>query len=101
MCSCLENVITSLHKQTNKIGDKMMEFNNIIINEIRERDVYYDSKAKKHRKYKTPKKTITPVIRVKYANLEETLRELTIASDRVKEYGGKLVVKFELSADIY
>jgi len=101
MCSCLENVITSLHKQINKIGDKMMEFNNIIINEIRERDVYYDSKAKKHRKYKTPKKTITPVIRVKYANLEETLRELTIASDRVKEYGGKLVVKFELSADIY
>ena len=52
MCSCLENVITSLHKQTNKIGDKMMEFNNIIINEV-------------------------------------------------KEYGGKLVVKFELSADIY
>jgi hypothetical protein len=92
-------VISSLHKQ--KIGDKMMEFNNIIINEIREQDSYYDRKANKHRKYKTPKKTITPVIRVKYANLEETLRELTIASDRVKEYGGKLEVKFELSSDLY
>lgn len=79
----------------------MMEFNKVIINEINVRDSYYDRKAEKHKKYKTPKKTIKPVHRVDYANLEEMLRELTIASDRVKEYGGKLEVKFELSGDQY
>tara|TARA_R100001463_G_scaffold88214_6_gene142855 strand:- start:276 stop:512 length:237 start_codon:yes stop_codon:yes gene_type:complete len=78
-----------------------MEFNKVIINEIHVRDNYYDRKAGKHKKYKTPKKTIKPVHRVDYANLEEMLRELTIASDRVKEYGGKLEVKFELSSEIY
>ena len=79
----------------------MMEFNKVIINEINVRESYYDRKAEKHKKYKTPKKTIKPVHRVDYANLEEMLRELTIASDRVKEYGGKLEVKFELSGDQY
>lgn len=79
----------------------MMEFNNITINEIREQNSYYDRKTNKHKKYKTPKKTITPVHMVAYANLEEMLRELTIASDRVKDYGGKLEVKFELTSDLY
>tara|TARA_R100000234_G_scaffold101483_1_gene70528 strand:+ start:938 stop:1183 length:246 start_codon:yes stop_codon:yes gene_type:complete len=81
----------------------MMEFTNLKINEVIEKKEYHDTKRKKWCKYKTPKRTIKPVFSERYANLEEVIRELTVASDRLNGYGGHvyLEVKFKVNKDQY